>query len=686
MMHAKHFGFVAIKYRAWKSRRTMKRNSNRRGSALILTLLLTLSLASLASSAIYLGGNDQLIANTYDQERDMRYAAEAVLAMGKSTLNYDPYAAPSTGDTTVMSNAQVMGADGNPIPGITASMYIGPTSSNTGQFGRFVSVVAVVKNQAGATVVRRLELAQESFAKFSYWSNIETRPDGTPIYFNNADQIWGPVWSNDQINVGSGGATFHNPVGTAKTIAGLGYGTFEGGYSQNQKPITLPNNTQLAALSGYASAANFNFTSPTAGDISTAQMRIEFVARPLNGGAGGGSTGLPLNGADDGFFRVYVSNAGAAWLRGDATSRANNCGATYVFTKIGTGFGSPTRPAFVPLSENTKTWFAKALTKSGYYTTTQINNLTTGSASTLEGKVLGQTTARCYLGGDPNLRTVSYRGSAAYRADTAAAVRGAATDADVLAAAQNIAGDSTTFFAGTPSNPMGYWLTYPGAVDGNVAALFPAEAPYLYPLYRGLNRGTKGVIYVNGTTGISGTLRARVTVYATGSVAILRDMKYVTDPSLNNCTADMLGIIAGNDIMIADNALQDPLNVASGVGYKNMDDTKDVFVQGVMMALNESFGAENYTSGATNANDCGTVNVGRGCLNVAGGIIQKRRGPVGLSSGQGFTKQYSYDKCALYNPPPYFPTTGRYTDNRYYEVDPNGFDVTAMYQALTPNP
>src|SRR5665213_3380063 len=96
-MNAKHIDILAKKFRAWKSRRTMKRGFDRRGSALILTLVLTLSLASLATSAIYLGANDQMLALTYDQERNMRYAAEAVLAMGKSTLNFDPLAAPSTG-------------------------------------------------------------------------------------------------------------------------------------------------------------------------------------------------------------------------------------------------------------------------------------------------------------------------------------------------------------------------------------------------------------------------------------------------------------------------------------------------------------------------------------------------------------------------------------------------------------
>jgi hypothetical protein len=379
-----------------------------------------------------------------------------------------------------------------------------------------------------------------------------------------------------------------------------------------------------------------------------------------------------------------VSNAGSAWLRGDASSRRDNCGATYIFTNSGTGLGSPSRPAFVPLSENTKPWFTAALANSGNYTgRNQIANLTSTNTARSETATLGQATARCYLGGDPNLRAVSYRSTPAYRTDSTNASSG--TVADVLAAMRNIAGDSTTFYPADSTNPMGYWKAYTGTVDTQLAALFPAEAAYLHPLYRGMNAGTKGVIYVSGTTGVSGTLRGRVTLYATGSVAVLRDMKYVTDPALNNCNADMLGVISGHDILVADNALQDPLNVA-GVGFRNMDDTKDVFIDGVMMALSTSFGAETWTAGSTNTNDCGAVNNGRGCLFLAGGIIQEDRGPVGLSDGHGFAKQYSYDKCALYNPPPYFPTTGRYTDNRYYEIDPNGFDVTTLYNTLTPGP
>lgn len=635
----------------------------RRGSALLLTLVMTLALAGLATSAVYLGGSTQRLATSLDQERDLRYAAEAELAMGKSALNADPSAVPDSGYRTVQRGAQVIGADALPVPGVTADMYIGPTGSSTGQFGRFVSVVAVVRNTTGGQVVRRLELAQESFARFAYWSNQESN-NGATIYFNNSDQLWGPVWSNDVIHVGSGGARFHGDVGTAQIVSGASYGTFDRGYAEHQRPITLPSTTMLAALAGYAAPGHADFTAPNANAVSGTQMRIEFVARDLDRDG-------RVNGADEGFFRVYAATHGSTyatasqWVRGDSTW--DNCGAAYTFR---TG----TAPRFVPISEHRQPWLRRALTAapSGANPGLNVSNVTSTNDATMVQAIMGMPTARCYLGGDPNLRIVELRGSARYVSDTTGA-KTAAT-----AAALDLAGNDTSF---VPADAYGAWAPWPGAVDARVAAAAPAEGPYLFPLHRSLNAGATGVIYVRGTTGVSGTLRGRVTIYATGNVGVLDDLTYATDPALSRC-ADILGVISGNDISVADNALQDPLRI--GASYRNTDDTKDVFVQGVLMALNSAFGVENYAGGPRAANGCEGLTSGRGCLYLTGGIIQQQRGAVGLSSGEGFTKRYSYDRCASHDPPPYFPATGRYADNRYYEVDPNGFSVAALFATLAP--
>jgi hypothetical protein len=54
---------------------------------------------------------------------------------------------------------------------------------------------------------------------------------------------------------------------------------------------------------------------------------------------------------------------------------------------------------------------------------------------------------------------------------------------------------------------------------------------------------------------------------------------------------------------------------------------------------------------------------------------------VGLVDGHGYVKRYSYNACAATDPPPYFPTTGRFVRNRIYELDPKGFNVASWFAA-----
>ncbi len=631
------------------------KRSRRKGSALILALIMTVALAGLASSAVYIGGSSQMLAISFDRERDLKYVSEAALAMGKSRLNYDPLVVPSEGYATVLSNVDVPAADGTPVPGIKVNMYIGPTSSNTGQFGRFVSVVTEARDSRGAKFVRRLELAQESFAKFAYWTDRESNM-GQPILFGGNDQLWGPVWSNDVISISAnGGATFHNDVGTAQFISGLEYGTFNKGYSEHQRPIALPNNTTLANLPGYAQAGGFSFVAPNSGGVDTAMMRIEFVGVDLNGD---GKT----DGADEGFFRVYKATNSAKWLRGDWVSKDLNCGAFYPI-------GTSNALMFVPLVEHSKAWFKAALTRIGY-STSQANKIYANPLTeTIRTAVLASGSARCFPGGDPHLRAVNLPVS---EYNSAAALTG-------VAAANALGGTPSTF---TPTGTRGAWVKWTGTVDSRLGAR--PDKDYLFPMYRGQNPGTKGVIYVSGTTAISGKLRGRITLYATGNVLLVDDLRYATDPASGLC-GDIFGVISGNNIVVADNAIQSPWD--PGGGYRSYSDTKDVYIQGIMMALNTSFYVERYEQGPFDANGCETRAVGRGCLYLTGGLIQQARGAVGTSaatSGTGFVKRYSYDRCALYNPPPYFPTTGRYTDNRYYEVDPVRFDVATLFKSLMP--
>jgi hypothetical protein len=610
----------------------------RKGAALVLVLIMTTALAALSLSAIFLMSNSRLLGISFDRERDLRYAAEAGLAMGKSRLNNDPYALTDSLFTTLQLNAPITAADGSTLPGYTLSIYAAPTGSTTGQFGRFASVVAVASDAAGPRIVRRLELAQENFSKYAYWTNTETSAGGGTIYFANGDNLWGPVWSNDVISIHASGATFHDEVGTARTISGAGNGTFAEGYSENQQPIQLPDNASLASLQGFAAAGGFSFNAPTTGGEAAVRFRIEFVNVDLDGN--GAATG-----PDEGFFRVYQANVGeSAWLRGDYTTtkaNAHNCGD---FHDVGG------ERLFFPASIHSAQWFRDIFGNShGNASLVAIMNPVTFSA-----------VPQCLPGGDPRLVAVERAGVTGQKG-----------------------GSDTTF---TAVGFKGSWLPWNGAVDPRLLA-GPgrrADAQYLFPLYRGTNAGTKGVIHVAGTVAISGVLRGRVTLYATGNVVILDDTRYASDPGSAdfNCN-DILGIISANDIVVADNSVNTPPAITAGL-YRNLDDTKDLYIHGVLMAINTSFRVENYALGPSNVNDCDIANSGRGCLYLTGGLIQERRGAVGLTDGHGFIKRYSYDRCANYNPPPYFPTTGRFLDNRYFEIDPVRFDIATIFNLLKP--
>lgn len=248
-------------------------------------------------------------------------------------------------------------------------------------------------------------------------------------------------------------------------------------------------------------------------------------------------------------------------------------------------------------------------------------------------------------------------------------------------------GGADQLFGGvfTPVDPQGgQWLAWPGVVDPLVAGR--PDGAYLFPLSRQMNPGLRGVIFVDGRVAISGELRGRVTVAATNDIVIVDDMTYSVDPGAGTCR-DILGIFSGDDVIVADNTLNNPTRrKAPGSAanpYLTYDDTKDEFIQGVVLALS-NFTVENYNAGSNDAEMCEATVWGRGCLYLTGGIIQDTRGAVGLASGRGYLKRYAYDQCAAVDPPPYFPTTGHFARGRFFEVNPVGFDVAAYYQMLTP--
>ena len=79
-----------------------------------------------------------------------------------------------------------------------------------------------------------------------------------------------------------------------------------------------------------------------------------------------------------------------------------------------------------------------------------------------------------------------------------------------------------------------------------------------------------------------------------------------------------------------------------------------------------------------------------GCVRVTGGMGLGRiewwtYWPVGHGNSSGWAERQAYDICGATNPPPYFPTTGRYIKSRYYELDPvwlNQTTIAGYYREL----
>jgi Tfp pilus assembly protein PilX len=588
-----------------------------RGIALPVVLLMTLMVIGLATTALMMTTNGRLMRKANERIRQADLAALSGLEEARSKINGTPSTYPDTGGyRTIENGVTVTDASGTVIPGARRWTYVGPAGVSTGQYGVFGAIITKT-TIANVTTVRRRDINQETFAKFAYFTNDE----GPGICFGSGDQIQGPVHSNDQICINSGGATFTGKLTTAaSSISGQNYGTFSGGYTLSAASITMPTVTQLTAMAGYAQAggtyfdigvANTNSShvadanGRTAGDAGEARTRIEFVAIDLN--ADGDSTD-----ADEGFFRVYMGTGSGseAVVSGSAPSSMQN---------------SPNCGDFSPSHSST---FLAAKDH--------------GSGSHNWSASLSDNTAKCYLGGDPALTS-----------------------------------------GWTASNTKGKWIRFTTTPDSRLVSLNRPDRNYLFPLSRSLNVNFKGVIYVNGKVGVSGVVRGRVSVVSPNSIIVLDDVRQANDPGTGICD-DILGLITTGDVVLSDNVLTSPESKNSGNTLRSFDETTSEFIQAVILALG-IFTVENYNSGPTSSTtgreNCESTNWGRGCLYLTGGVVQETRGAVGLSDGSGYKKRYSYNACAGTNPPPYFPTTGRFEPNRIYELDPTGFDVAAWYAA-----
>lgn len=280
------------------------RMRNERGIALATVLMITMVVLTLMVSAAIVSSNTSLLSNYRSRETVLAAAADAGIEEARSALNGSKTLMPDTGYKAIETNAAVYDAAGKVIPNVTRTTYVGPTGITSGQYGIFGSVVVVVKDAFGNMAVRRSEVVQESFAKYAYFTDNE----GGNICFASGDQLYGPVHSNDNIQICSSGAGFHSEVTTAGTITGKQYGTFYQGYLENGPNIPFPTTADLNKLLIQATTGLTNITDHIANSpaLGQANTRIEFLS-------------IPIAGDTEGFIRVYQSS-NPGWVVADVPS------------------------------------------------------------------------------------------------------------------------------------------------------------------------------------------------------------------------------------------------------------------------------------------------------------------------------------------------------------------------------
>ncbi len=294
---------------------------DRGGYALMMVLLLVLAVGILAAGAVSIVGNAGLI-NAYEARRtEMEALADAGLEVARARLNADASLYPDDGYTVLEYQQPLRDASGAVIPGLRRTTYAGPVGQTSGQYGVFGSILSVVE-MGNTRVVRRGDIAQESFARFAYFTDVEP----SNISFGGGDVISGPVHSNDFIKIYSSGATFRGPgrVTTHRKVSDPSRrGVFMEGYVEDVGKIDLPTLADLNKLRGYAQTGGTVFTAPAGGTTWEARLRIEFLTIDLNGD-------LRHDGDNEGFFRVYRSTGAPKYLmaggKDNGWPASENCG------------------------------------------------------------------------------------------------------------------------------------------------------------------------------------------------------------------------------------------------------------------------------------------------------------------------------------------------------------------------
>lgn len=685
---------------------TRGRLRGRRGSALILVLLMTLAVAGLAIAAIFLSSSAGLLSRFYDRERDFRLVADAAIELVRARLERDStLVVPDTGMLQVLSGARIDDADGEPLGRARVNAYVAATGDTSGGGLPTVTIIASSYDASGTRQVRRVDLRRESFSRY------QILIDSLPSTVNfGPGIIEGRVHSNSVWRAGtSGAAPTHRDTVTA--VAGFqGGGFYESDSLSGVPRIRYPRDSTYPALAARAAAANLSFTpvAETGWGYRTGS-RLEFVTVDVDADAA-----LEVS---ESFVRVFDLASGQDTSRikvglehntnySGVMARAwydselqNQCGAFYL---------RDGRWSFFPVATHRANW-ARAIiegTDAGDYPAVSSSNMSLMNdwewyAPAL---VLLQPTARCFPAGSPYLMTTERMTNAAGVVTGTAADTvpfGVVTPAGGWPASAPLGygGSDTTFTprsrtcristggtsgrcnSGTIST-LGTWRAFGGtpltSVTGGVRQA--VELPYLWPIDASRNAASRGIVHVSaGPIFVSGEVRGAVTLLVAGRVLLIDALTAPeqANQGLHDC-ADRLGIVATGDILVADNGLTRGRRIGFGSSSfmtRHFGGRREARIDANLMSLGGTVGVENPSVSGVSPQACphdGSAVTSGGCFNLHGGAAMRVMTPLFGGSNSGFLYAGTPGDCLnRATRPPFFPLTNRYTFVRSLEIAPS---------------
>jgi len=609
----------------------------RRGAALVTVLIVAVVAMTMAVASSMLVMGSSLTQRASERAARLDEAALSGIEEARDRLNARLDSVPLTGFRTLENGLALAGT------GLTRWTWVGRVGNadslaNAGEYGVQAEIVSRVRDLSGAEAIRRSLVYQQSFARYAYFTDDGNSATGGILWFANGWTASGPFHSNDSIYIRDGTppqAIFKDAVTTARGVYNAADAQWDKGPAQIVSPIALPGMADLNILRDIAQRAGYLFTPAlVTGDSALVTMRIEFVVIDADGD--GNTTG-----PNDGYFKVYR-------LRNSAL------GAGYAMARLSAppagAVGSLDSTLYSPNCAITAPLRGEAVATQLFSNVPELSGGNYRTRMFNKQNAFDNVNSRCFLGGDHRLNTSGVP---------------------------------------LPSDAAGDWLPRTaGTVPASVAAR--PDGAYLWPLSPALNPNFRGTIFVEGRVGVSGTVRGRVTVAARNNIVVLDDLRQGTTPGTTaTCRPDddILGVFAGENVLWADNLMQVPqwrrTNDNSNwilprKDFSPSNARPDLQVHAVVLAL-RSIGTERPAP-PLGAPTSAWVN--RGVVRQVGGRIQRQAGQGGTISGtvlHGYTSDISFNRCALTFPPPYFPTTGRWTLSQFFELDPQGFSASAWF-------